>query len=171
MVGPTAPMSPPRGNLPGKSGSGPGRIAACCALGAALIALSGCASPDPFPRCVAQRFFADDELTFCLCPYADDIDKPVHILDVRFEADGAQAAVAYALEPGDDDCRAGQRIRLQPPLPARRDLKAICAARQGRWVYRVEIPFARGLFRDGRYRWRRGDARIELIETLGGSQD
>jgi hypothetical protein len=135
-----------------------------------IVALSGCASPNPFPRCVAPRFFPDDELSFCLCPFADDIDKPVRVLDVRLHADGLDATIEYHLASRDDHCAAGQRVRLHPPLPQAEKLTAICTARQSRWVYRVDIPFRRGLFRDGRYRWRRGDARVELIQTLPKSQ-
>jgi hypothetical protein len=140
-------------------------------FGALLAGLpGGCAANRPFPRCVAARLYAEPPLRYALCPYADDFGTPVEILDVLFHVDGKAVALGWehiAQTAGPDlyDCPEGDRVEFVPPQGSSR-IRVISIVRQGRYIYQVALDFRRGSFRQGRYRWMRSDAKIDLVETL-----
>jgi hypothetical protein len=123
------------------------------------------------PRCVAERYFPPGQtITFGLCPFADDRHLTVEIHDVRFLRGDKPVILQYGLtpsgeRPGEDTCPRGGIVWFLPDPTAYR-LTALCTLQQGRMIYEVAIVFRRGRYRDGLYRWKRGDAQIELIRTL-----
>lgn len=145
-------------------------LAGTCLATGLLLPAGGCAAGRPFPRCVAARLYAQPPLRYALCPYADDFGTPVEILDVLFHVDGHAAALDWEHIPrtaGEElyDCPEGDRVAFVPPEGSTR-VRAVSIVRQGRYLYQVALDFQRGSFRKGRYRWKRSDARIDLIETL-----
>jgi hypothetical protein len=128
------------------------------AVAAPPLWVCGCGPARPAPRCVADRLFETNELSFSIAGYADAPRSQPRLERLAFLVDGSQAALPHRIEAEAAGRPYPATIFFSAP-PRASSVEAIVLIEQARRGFRMRVPF-RSRHDRPPYRWLRGDEKV-----------